>query len=712
MSAITLPRPPVEPPAEPPVEAPAPRPRVPDDPDRRRWVGAVPRRDPRWARPALLVLLAATAALYLWGLGASGWANSFYSAAVQAGTKSWKAFFFGSSDAANFITIDKPPAALWIMELSARLFGLNAWSILVPQALEGVAAVGLLYAGVKRWFGAGAALLAGAVLALTPVAALMFRFNNPDALLVLTITAAAYAMVRAVESGKTGWLVAAATLVGFGFLTKMLQAFLVVPAFALVYAIAGPPRLGRRLLQLLGAGMALAVSSLWWVVAVMAVPAADRPYIGGSQNNSLWNLIFGYNGFGRLTGTEAGSVGGAGGTGGRWGPTGWLRMFNADFGGQISWLLPAALIFLVAGIGLTWWARRTDRMRAALLLWGGWLIVTGAVFSLSEGIIHPYYTVALAPAIGALVGIDASTWWARRQSWPARAILAVVVATTALWSYVLLGRTPTWHPGLRNAELLAGLVVAVLLVGWSHLGRRLSAMVAATAVVVALSGPAGYTLATVSTAHSGAIPSAGPVAAFGPGPGGGRRGGLGGFGGFGGAGGPGGLGGLGGLGGGRPTASAGGAAGAAGLPQSGRGGLGTGGPGTGGGAAVGGLLNGSTPSAALTAVLEQDSGRYTWVAATVGSNQASGYQLATGKPVMAIGGFNGTDPAPTLADFERDVEAGRIHYFIATAGAPGGSGASSTSTQISTWVESHFTAKTVGGVTIYDLTSPTTTTSS
>src|ERR1700730_5175809 len=247
---------------------------------------------PRWARPALLVLLAATALLYLWGLGASGWANSFYSAAVQAGTKSWKAFFFGSSDAANFITVDKPPAALWVMELSARLFGVNAWSILVPQALEGVAAVALLYAGVRRWFGAGAGLLAGAVLALTPVAALMFRFNNPDALLVLLLTAAAYAMVRALDEGRTRWLVLAGSLIGFGFLAKMLQTVLVVPGFGLAYLVAGPVSLRRRIGQLLAAGGAMVASAMWWVVAVMAVPASARTYVGGSQNNSLWNLMF------------------------------------------------------------------------------------------------------------------------------------------------------------------------------------------------------------------------------------------------------------------------------------------------------------------------------------------------------------------------------------------------------------------------------------
>ncbi len=210
----------------------------------RLWRG--PEADPVWARPALFVLLAVTAVLYLWGLGASGWANSYYSAAVQAATKSWKAFFFGSTDSSNFITIDKTPASMWPMAISARIFGLSSWSILVPQALAGVGVVGVLHATVKRWFSPGAALLAGAVAALTPVAALMFRFNNPDALLVLLLTGSAYAMTRALEAGKTRWLVLAGVLVGFAFLTKELQAFLVLPGFGLVYLLAGPPRFGRR----------------------------------------------------------------------------------------------------------------------------------------------------------------------------------------------------------------------------------------------------------------------------------------------------------------------------------------------------------------------------------------------------------------------------------------------------------------------------------
>ncbi|HTX70750.1 MAG TPA: glycosyltransferase family 39 protein, partial [Thermoleophilia bacterium] len=291
--------------------------------------------DPAWVRPLLLALLGATALLYLVGLGRSGWANAFYSAAAQAGESSWKALFFGSSDAASFITVDKPPLSLWVMGISARLFGVNAWSILVPEALMGVAAVGVLYATVRRWASPAAGLLAGAALALTPVATLMFRFNNPDALLVLLLTAAAYTTVRALEHGSARWLALTGVLIGCGFMTKMLQAFLVVPVFALVYLIAAPTPPRRRLWHLLVAGAALVVSSGWWVAVVELWPKASRPYIGGSQTNSVLELIFGYNGFGRITGNETGSVvggrafGGGGGPqgGGMWGPTGITRLF-------------------------------------------------------------------------------------------------------------------------------------------------------------------------------------------------------------------------------------------------------------------------------------------------------------------------------------------------------------------------------------------------
>jgi 4-amino-4-deoxy-L-arabinose transferase-like glycosyltransferase len=675
-----------------------------------------------------VALLVGTGFLYIWGLGQSGWANSFYSAAVQAGTKSWKAFFFGSSDASNFITVDKPPASLWVMELSARLFGVNAWSILVPQALEGVATVGLLFVTVRRWFSPGAALLAGAVVALTPVATLMFRYNNPDAMLTLVLTAAAYVTIRAIESGRSRWMVFAGALIGFGFITKMLQALIILPVLVLVYLLAGPPKLGRRIVQLVYTGVALLLSGGWWVAAVQLTPAADRPYVGGSTNNSELNLIFGYNGFGRLTGNETGSVGGRGAPGSMWGPTGWNRLFLSSMGGQISWLIPGSLIGLVAVLWLTRRAPRTDRVRAAFLIFGGWLVLTGVVFSFAHGIIHPYYTVALAPAVGALVGMGASTLWRRRQELFPRLALAAAILASIAWAFVILGWSPTWYPALRWVILGAGVAAALGVALVPRARGALAAGIAGFGIASIIAAPAAYSLNTAATPHSGAIPSAGPAIQ-----GGGGFGGPGGFarGGFGGGGGgfgalhrngitlpkgftlpngtklPNGLtippgsfprGAAGGFGGGGAPGGFGGGFG----PRTRTGGAG----GAGGG---GGLLNGSTPGKQLTALLSADASRYSWVAATTGSNSASGYQLATGDPIMAIGGFNGTDPAPTLAEFERYVDEGKIHYYISGGGGlPGGFGGGSTGTtpasQIEAWVTSHFTAQTVDGVTIYDLT--------
>jgi 4-amino-4-deoxy-L-arabinose transferase-like glycosyltransferase len=257
----------------------------------RLWRGPVD--EPPWARPALLALLAATAVLHLWDLSASGYANDYYAAAVQAGTRSVEAWLFGSLDAGNAITVDKPPAELWIMTLSARILGFGSWSLLVPQALEGVAAVALLHGAVRRWAGAGAGLLAASALALTPAAVLMFRFDNPDALLTLLLVAAGYAVVRAVDAASvrasTWWLVASGAAIGFGFLTKMGQALLIVPALGLVYLVAGAPRLRTRLRQLLAALGTMIVSAGWFIALVEIWPAADRPYIGGSTTNRCSN---------------------------------------------------------------------------------------------------------------------------------------------------------------------------------------------------------------------------------------------------------------------------------------------------------------------------------------------------------------------------------------------------------------------------------------
>jgi len=618
-----------------------------------------------WTRISFVALITVTFFLYVWGLDRNGWANAYYAAAVQAGTKSWKAFFFGSLDASNFITVDKSPAFLWVMEISARLFGFNQWSMLVPQALEGVATVAIVYIAVRRWFGPAAGVIAGAVVTLTPVAALMFRFNNPDALLVLLLTAAAYATLRATEGGSTRWLVLAAALIGTGFLAKMLQAFVIVPVVILVYLVAGRPRLLQRIKQLVIAGVTLVAASGWWVAVVELWPSADRPYIGGSQDNSLVNLIFGYNGFGRLTGNETGSIGGIGAAGSRWGLTGWNRLFLNEFGGQISWLIPAAIILLVAGLWFTVHARRTSIARASYLMWGGSLLVTGAVFSFAQGIIHPYYSIALAPAIGALVGAGSVELWKRRGDLLARLFLAGAVAASAAWAYVLLDRSPDWNPGLKIAIAVAGLAVSALIVAGPLLQRRLAASVAALALVATFAGPTAYTLDTVSTSHSGAIPSAGPsVATTGFGPGAANAGRLG------------------------PPQGGGGF-----TPSQGR--L--------GGVGGGNFLQASQVSGELAALLETNASNYRWVVATIDANSAAGYELATGEPVMAIGGFNGSDPAPTLAQFQDYVSKGQVHYFI--AGGMRGSGGGSSS-QIASWVSANFAATTVGGVTVYDLTQP------
>ncbi|MFV2118128.1 ArnT family glycosyltransferase, partial [Streptomyces sp. Act-28] len=437
----------------------------------RLWRGRA--EDAPWVRPAFLALLVATGLLYLWDLSASGYANSFYSAAVQAGGESWKAFFFGSSDAGNSITVDKPPAALWPMALSVRLFGLGSWQILVPEVLMGVGTVAVVYAAVRRRFTAAAGLLAGAVLALTPVAALMFRFNNPDALLALLMSVAVYFVLRALEDARTRWLLWAGVAIGFAFLTKTLQAFLILPALAAVYAVCAPTGPARRFGQLALAGLAVVVSGGWWVAVVELWPASSRPYIGGSQNNSFLELTFGYNGLGRINGDEVGSVGGgpAGGGGGRWGDTGVGRMFGDAVGGQISWLLPAALALLVAGLVVTRRAPRTDTARSAFLVWGGSLLMTLAVFSFMAGIFHEYYTVALAPYIAALVGMGATVLWEERGRFTASAALAVTVAGTAVWAYALLGRTPDYLPWLRWAVLAGGLLAAVGLLSGARLRR-------------------------------------------------------------------------------------------------------------------------------------------------------------------------------------------------------------------------------------------------
>nr|WP_062995811.1 glycosyltransferase family 39 protein [Nocardia jinanensis] len=667
------------------------------------------RRNTAWEGIGLAVLLVGTAAAYFWNLTANGFANSFYAAAVQSGAKSWEAFFFGSSDWSNAITVDKTPAALWPMELSARLFGFDSWSMLAPQVLMAVASVALLWATVRRSFGAAAGLLSGLVLAVTPVAALMFRFNNPDALLVLLMVAAVWAMARAVEDGRWRWLVLCGAFVGFGFLAKQLQVMLVLPASALVYLFAGPPRLGRRIGQLFAAAAAMVVAAGWWILVAQLWPPDSRPYFGGSEHNSIIELTLGYNGLDRLSSAGGGPGGGFGSD------AGITRLFGASIGGQIGWLIPAALILLVAGTVVRGRAVRTDRQRATLLLFGGWGLVTGVVFSFMTGTFHQYYTVALAPAVAAVIGAGGVAVWRERDRLWVRLVLAVTVALTAATSWVFLGRSAEFVPWLRWVVLVAGAIATVAVLFPAP--RKVSMVAALTALFVGLAGPVAYTVDTLATPHTGSIVLAGPST------------GSGGFGGMGG--GPGGApGDMGSAPGGMGTApgdmdAAPGASGdgdaisgepgaaPSGIGDNGRadsadgrpGGRADGQQGADAGAPGQGGGPGGESSAAVTALLQQDAGSYTWAAAAVSSMNAAGYQLAGDVPVMSIGGFGGGDPSPTLEQFQQYVADDAIHYFIAGGHGGGpGSGTESEASKISQWVQDNFTATEVDGVTVYDLT--------
>ncbi|MDJ0396533.1 glycosyltransferase family 39 protein [Rhodococcus sp. G-MC3] len=668
-------------------------------------------------RLGLVGLLVATAVLYLWDLTASGYANSFYAASAQAGAQNWKAMFFASLDSSNFITVDKPPASIWVMALSARIFGFSSASILVPQALMGVGSVALVYAAVKRVASPGAGLLAGTVLALTPAAAMMFRFDNPDALLALLMTLGGYFVIRSISTDvgrrAAGWLAMAGVALGFAFLTKMMQGLLVLPAFGLVYLVAGRSKLVPRLIHLVGAAAALVVSAAWWVLATIIWPVDSRPYIGGSTNNTVMDLVLGYNGLGRIFGQSrgggdgmpeggdaaAGAMGGGtpdamaggmpGGMGGGaagssfGGSTGLDRLFGSEMGFEISWLIPAALIASVLGLIARGKAPRTDLVRASLILWGGWFVVTGVIFSYMSGTVHPYYTVALAPAIAGMIGTGVYALWQIRERLPARLGLSVVTVASGISAWILLNRNATWHPALKWVIVVAAVVAAIgLAVGAVHRFRKLTVVVAALAILSGLGGTGAYAIATAANPHTGSIPSVGPAGS----------GDMGGFGGAGGA---------------RGDRSTGGAASADQMPtgQAPQSAMPTGdafgaadstqpGDVSGGMPGAMGDMGGSTDPALVTMLQNTDS---RWAAATNGSQSAAGIELATGTAVMAIGGWSG-DPAPTLQQFQDWVAGGDVGYYIGSG--QGGRGGNS---EIADWVAANFTAQTVGTSTVYDL---------
>ena len=592
----------------------------------------------KWTLPVLLVL---TGVLYLFGALHNGMANSYYAAAIQAASQDWTAWLFGSLDAANYVSVDKPPLATMLMGLSARLFGFSSFSMLLPSVLAGVGSVWLVYGAVKRQFGFTSAVIAGATLMLTPVAALMFGFNNPDAILTLMLSASGYAFLRLLEGKRPLlWLGLAGLFTGLAFNTKMLQGLMVLPAMVVVYLVFAKPPIVKRFLHVIFAGVITTMSTLWWSVLVWLTPAGSRPWVGSTNDNNIWSLIFGYNGLGRLLGGRGGGVGPGGGHGpggtGFCGQTGIFRIFNNDFGPNIAWLLVLAL----AGGGLMLWilrkTPRTNRGRAAVIFWMLWLLIHIVIFSMTSGVIHPYYVVVMAPAAAALVGISLPfLWGAYTRRKPYAWLLPLLVGVTVAIAVIILGYAGTmtwlmWIVGLLGLTGMIGLLVN-LYAPWRWL-QNLAIIAAIAACTLALTV---YTLATVNVTHTGSIPTAGPNST----------------------------------------------------------------------AMQGSNNESSQADSQLVKYLVEHQHGATWLVAVASANESAAIQLTSGQPVMAVGGFNGSDTPLTLDQFKQLVKAGKVKYYAIGSHGRGGGGPGGGNNEITAWVKQTGTVVNYGGsdVTLYEL---------
>lgn len=614
-----------------------------------------------WHRLALAVVLLLAALLNVVELSRVGLGNTYYATAVKSMLTSWHAFFFVSLDPGGFVSIDKPPVAFWVQAASAKIFGFSGLSLLLPEAVAGVLSVLLLYALVARSFGSGAGLLAALALAITPVAVVVDRSNLVESILVLTMLLAAGSALRAAETGRLRWLLAAAALAGLGFNVKMLEAYLAVPAFFVAYMLGAHLRLYVRLWHSLAAVLVLFVVSLSWVTAVDMTPTSQRPYVGSSGDNSELSLALGYNGLGRLTGNTFSflrsgtsvsdtlsdlSPTNLGFTQGETGSPGLQRLINAELGGQASWLLMLALFGIVVGA----WQRRIrvplQTQHQAVVLWGVWL-ATGCAFFSVAGFFHAYYLAMIAPPIAALAGIGTALLWSdyRRPGWRGWALPLALLATAVMQAHIL-SFYPSWSrwltPLVVGGSGVAALALAVMRIRRASL--TVTGVGALIGLVSLLLAPFIWSEYTVAHASANMTPSAGP-------------------------------GGRGSFGGGRPIFATGPRIAFGDAPRLAQ----PGSPGPGGfpfAGSFGGRFAGpgdrQTVNSKLVRYLVAHQGHVTFLVATFNASEAEPIILATNRPVMDLGGFSGGDRILTPQQLAARVAGGGVRYFLVSAGGRDG----------------------------------------
>lgn len=612
------------------------------------WTGRP--QDPNWERPILLLVLALNTTLNFWNLSINGWANYFYTAAVQSGTKDWTAAFFGSSDWGNSITVDKPPLSLWMMVLSARIFGLSPMSILTPQALLGVLSTLLIYLIIRRNFGAAAALIGAIAFFTTPIISLMSRYNNPDPLMVALTLAAVYLVLKNIDSGRTKFLVLAAVMLGLAFMTKQLQGLIILPFAAVAFLRWSPIPWRAKVRDTVMAVGTLAVIGGVWMCVVDLTPAANRPFVGGSITNSVLELSIGYNGIDRLIPNNDEAVATMVPAKFRQvaSDAGLARLLNANYGQEIAWLL-FAVLFASLVILASWRALPPARgVRATAFLAIYWFLTTYLMLCFMGNQIHTYYTAALAPALALVLGISVDVLYENRHNWRFRLWTCLSLVIASLTSWMLLGSTwgwPDWLPGL---VLVTGLLAATLLAtrppSW-----RISAIACILAVGSLLTGPVLTSAYSSLVPHNGSNPVSGLLS---------RN--------------PGSI---------NQFLSE--------LKQSRSGGAYE-------------IAFGRDPDDAVVAKLRQGS-TCKWTAATYASQTAARLQLALDAPVMPLGGFAGIDPSPKLDRFISLVDSGEICFFIDQEGYLSIQTEEVNINQLSDWVSKNYKSENVNGHTIYDL---------